>query len=326
MARSSARSRLAFAGRACFAIASLVATTAQTAWAAPPRPSPSPIPPEAREEYDRARAAFQRGDYKACVDALERAQKQSPEPRLFWNSAACEKKLGHYAKAIHYVERYVIASASSLTDAEKKEAAQFLEASRAYVARVTVISNVEGAQVLVDGELVGTTPFSHPIVVDEGDHSVRYVRAGYATFETNEKALGGAELRWAVELVPEKPMSGALPAPHGALAQGESAGPSRVGPIVLGGVGVVAAVVGTAFVLTASSEATVIEKECGTTCPRARWEKYREREITGDVLLVAGSAVVAGAVVWWFLRPNAKRTTGAWIAPGVGGLSFGGAL
>ena len=105
---------------------------------APPTSLAGSFTGEAKQSYEQARALFQKGEYQAALDALERTQRLSPDPRLFWNIAACEKKLGRHAKAIGDVERYLSASASLITDDEKREAQQFLIAARAYVGVVTV--------------------------------------------------------------------------------------------------------------------------------------------------------------------------------------------
>jgi hypothetical protein len=283
-------------------LAGLMASTSASA-APPSKPRSRPVAPEAREDYEAARALFAKGDYKGCVEALERAQKAAPDPLLFWNSAACEKKLGHYAKAINYVERYLVASAGTLSDDEKKEATQFLDASRAFVARVTVSANVDGVQVFVDGDLVGTSPLEKPIVVDEGEHAVRYTRSGYEAIERKERAISGADMRWAVDLAPSK-------AEHG-LARPTTPGkkPSRIGPIVLGIGGVAAAGVGTYFALTTLGEASTIQSECGTTCPPSRWEKYRDEQHVGDVLIAVGGAALVGAIVWWLVTPDTSEAS-----------------
>jgi hypothetical protein len=239
--------------------------------------------------------------------------------------AACEKKLGHNARAMGHVERYLTAGASVLTEDEKRDATQFLTAARAYVATVTVIGSVDGTEVFVDDELVGTTPFTRPILVDQGEHRVRFVRAGYRTSERAERAVAGSDLRWAVELEAERPDAAVRPTPSSS-PPAESptlVSPSRVGPLVLGGVGLAVAAAGGVLVGLTLDEAASIEAECGTTCPPSRWEKYRSLQTTGDVLLAVGAAGVVVAVVWFVLQPTshvAQRR--AWLSPGKGGAGF----
>jgi hypothetical protein len=48
--------------------------------------------------------------------------------------------------------------------------------------RLTVMTTVEGAEVLVDEESVGTTPLAEPIELPPGQHTVRVRRPGYTEF------------------------------------------------------------------------------------------------------------------------------------------------
>ena len=268
---------------------------------------------------DEARALFKKGDYRGALAALERAQATKPDPRLFWNMAACETKLGNHAKARVYVERY-LASASGLTKEERSQATQFLTAAKGFVGTVTVTSNVAGTEIAIDGELAGTTPLSKAIYVDEGRHKVHFARTGYVAVEREEQVPGGSDLRWAVELAPvPPPPRPAAPAP----APPAEPRPTRVGPLVLAGSGLVVAGVGGVLVGISLSHAAALRDDCGTSCAPDRWEKFRTMQATGDVLLVVGAAAAAGAVVWWLLPPRAGRSS-AWIAPTMAGVSAGG--
>ena len=286
----------------------LPATSARIAHAQPQtRPA---LTGDAKAAYDQARALYAKGDYAGSLVALERAQRLSPDPRLFWNMAACEKKLGHHANAMRHVERYLGAAAGVLTDDEKREATQFLTAASAYVGRVTVTSNVEGTQVLVDDDLVGTTPVPKPIVVDQGERRVRFVRSGYTSIERSERVTGGSELHWTIELQPDRastpPSLSDRPRGRDVAPSSPSAGPSRLGPLLVGGGAVVVAGVGAVLVGISLSEASQIEKECGTTCAPSRWEKYRTMQTTGDVLIGVSGAALVTAVVWWILQPRSE--------------------
>ena len=301
------------------------AAFAQRRPAGPPTPSDT-LTGEAKEAFEEARTLFRKGDFTGSLDALERTQKLSPDPRIFWNMAACEKKLGHYARAVGDVDRYLTSGASILTDDEKREAAQFIAAAKAFVGTVNVISNVDGTQVRVDETLLGTTPLAKPIVVDEGEHRVRFVRSGYKTVERTEQAPAGSDLRWAVELAPESEAAASTSTATPPLSSPSihAKAPSRLGPLLLGGAGIAVAGAGAIFVGLTLREASKIETECGTTCPPSRWEKYRTMQTAGDVLLGVGGAALLGSAIWWILQPTGPHEERrAWIAPTIGGVSAG---
>jgi tetratricopeptide (TPR) repeat protein len=293
-------------------VAALLALTVALGLGAPPAWADVPAPAE------EARALFKKGDYKGALAALERAQATKPDPRLFWNMAACETRLGDHAKAMAHVERY-LASASGLTREERNQATQFLTAAKAFVGTVTVTSNVAGTEIAIDGELAGTTPLSKAIYVDEGRHRVRFARTGYVAVEREEQVLAGGDLRWAVELAPEAPPA----PPPAAPAPPEEGRARRLGPLVLGGSGLVVAGVGGVLVGISLGHASTLRDDCGTACAPDRWGKFRTMQIAGDVLLVAGVAASAGAVVWWLLPPRPARAS-AWLAPMIAGVAAGG--
>jgi hypothetical protein len=74
-----------------------------------------------------------------------------------------------------------------------------LTPERAFMA---VDCNVPGAEVLVDGRVVATTPVTSPLPLTEGTHHVMVRRPGFTTYETDVNAVGAgarvrAQLAWA---------------------------------------------------------------------------------------------------------------------------------
>jgi hypothetical protein len=74
------------------------------------------------------------------------------------------------------------------------------QALRARSANLQIRSNVQGAQVRIDGSLVGTTPLP-PQTVSEGVHRIEVTRAGYSSFTIAAAAQGAlgvidANLEW----------------------------------------------------------------------------------------------------------------------------------
>ena len=249
--------------------------------------------------YDEARVLYAKGDYAAALVTLERGQKESPDPLFFWNMAACEKKLGHNAKAIRYVERYLSAAGPVLTSGEKRTATQFLVAASAYVGTVKVTANIEGTDVFVDDVLMGTTPIVKALVVDHGEHTVRFARAGHLTITRIENVTGGSESTWSASLAPL-----ARPEPRDRSVPPSPPPPSRFGPVLVGGSGVI--VLGVGAVLTALSlnKASMLKSECATNCAPAQWDGYPAMQTAGSIMLGVGGAATVTAVVWWVLQPK----------------------
>src|SRR5262245_25502031 len=82
------------------------AAPAPRAAASSPQSLAESLPGEARANYDAGRVLFEDQDYAGALVKFERAFKHTPDPRLLWNMAACEKSLRHYARALELLERY----------------------------------------------------------------------------------------------------------------------------------------------------------------------------------------------------------------------------
>lgn len=63
-------------------------------------------------------------------------------------------------------------------------------------AYMAVDCNVQGAEIVVDGRVVGTTPTASPLPVPEGTHHVTVRRPGFTPYETDVNSIGsGARVR-----------------------------------------------------------------------------------------------------------------------------------
>jgi hypothetical protein len=253
----------------------------------------------AKEAYERARARFRDGDYTHALELLRRAMETSPDPRLFWNMAACEEKLHHYAVAMSLVDKYLAAGGPLLGPAEKKNARQFLEAVAVFVGNVVLSGAPDGTEVFVDGSLIGTAPFAKPIRLDQGQHRVRFMRTGYRDLERAEAVIGGADQHWAIALEPQ-------PSPQAVVAPAPRSPPppprSRLGPLLVGGAGLVVAATGAALVGVSFQKFSDSQSQCAPICSPSQYGPYQSMQVSGYVLLGVGVAALGAGIVWLALR------------------------
>jgi tetratricopeptide (TPR) repeat protein len=72
------------------------------------RPSPAAAgPEEASRQFDRATAAFDRGDYVTAGEAFESAYAADPQPAALWNAARSWHRAGEQARAANLYRRYL---------------------------------------------------------------------------------------------------------------------------------------------------------------------------------------------------------------------------
>lgn len=127
--------------------------------------------PEA-EAKDRARVLFQRGvaayraaRYYEAVDHFLETQRIYPDTQLCFNVARAYENLGNGSAALRYYRDYLRQADRPSDGEEVRERVRKLEQQLAQrgVQQLTVLSQPEGATVLLDGKPVGITPWTGDI-------------------------------------------------------------------------------------------------------------------------------------------------------------------
>ena len=89
-----------------------------------------------------------------------------------------------------------------MTDADRKEAQALLQTLESFTCALTIEVSEPGAEVLVDGAVVGTSPLVKPIVVDLGTRRVVARKKGFR--ESSQTVdTGGREAKVVMKLVIE---------------------------------------------------------------------------------------------------------------------------
>ncbi len=170
----------------------------------------------------------------------------------------------------------------------------------------------------VDGETVQSHLDGTPLLLDPGDHHLRFARPGSPPVERT-LSLNKGEKRRSVVLdfdAPSAPAPAPVPAPIPAttttiLPPPPPATPHRsatrlIGPLAFGGAGVVALGVGTYLLVHASSDVSALESSCSPFCGHDAVDRLRNRALTGDVLLgIGATSLLAGGYLYFFTQPRA---------------------
>ena len=212
------RAATAAALSSCLALGSLPGTAlaqgkpAAPAPAAPTAPAAAPAAPAplaeslrgmARADYAAARILYEDGDYAGALTKLQSAYDASKDPRLLWNMAACEKALRHYVSVLDLLERYASQGSHLISEEERQATAQLVETVQAFVNQLTLEVAPDGADVLVDGAKLGTTPLPGPLRLDMGKRLLRIEKPGYLPHEREVDLPGGKSASLSVQLAPE---------------------------------------------------------------------------------------------------------------------------
>ena len=133
---------------------------------------------EAQAAFDRGNELFRDGDLAGARAEYDRAHTLGREPRILYNVAACDKGLRRYVRAIAALDASLAEGGAALPPdyiALVNDTRAVLEP---FVSTLTVVADETGADVLVDGEVVGVTPLSAPLPIEVGEHTVLLRKAG----------------------------------------------------------------------------------------------------------------------------------------------------
>jgi hypothetical protein len=139
----------------------------------------SQLPEGARKAWDAARQLAESKDYKGARVELHQAYDLSQNPRILYNIGALEKLLTHYARAVDAWERELKEGIGKVSPAELGEAKQAIAIVQAFVTTIDVTANEPDATMWIDDYAVGKTPFSGPVRIDVGKHTLKLSKDGF---------------------------------------------------------------------------------------------------------------------------------------------------
>jgi hypothetical protein len=291
---------------------------------------------DALAEYEGGRALFGEGDFAGALGRFRKAAELSSDPRLLWDMAACEQKLGHIAKMATLIDKYLGTGGALLTEADRRLATRLESSVRGRMCAVMITTTPAGVDVLVDDEPVGKTPLEQPLWVEAGTHRVAFKKAGFKDALATEEVTGGGGSSWTMTLEHEAPPPTPIapaPPPKRVVPALEHPGadakrsPSHVAPLLLIVAGALQIGGGGVLVGLAENKFGQLRGSCSPACNPSSVSPWPTLETVGDVLFVMGGVSLAAGVVWWISLPGAKSGASAlWIAPAPGGAAMGGTL
>lgn len=324
------------AGRAALALGALLFVS--TPELAAQRTSPDPESARARELFERAVQLMETQDWSAALALLDASVRLRPTQVGLYDMGLCLKELGRTGEAIAAFERVLGEFADRGSAARAARARAELDALRAASGTVAVVVPVQGAEVLVDGAVVGTAPLPAPLVLRAGDHVIAARHGGYEPAERRLTIVGGtvtsAELALRPIPAPE-PLPPAPPPPEDPLPPPPPPGPAPVdGGLRPFWFWSAAGLTGAATITTAILAALVVSGDADYRESRVRLASDREEgrrlALFTDVALgVSIVAAVATVLLWartdFDERPSRLEVT-ATAGRGGGSIVLGGAL
>lgn len=265
-----------------------------------PKPQPTKAAlDEARARYQRGIKLYSDGAYESALIEFERAYELAPAYRILYNIAQVSLALTDYPKALEYFRQYLDEGGADVPEPRRQEVQKQLEQLAGRVAQITIKVNVEGAEVALNGRVVGTTPLAAPLVVNSGRHQIEVTKAGMDSDRKSVAVAGTDEIELEFKLVSRT----VLPPPPvpGPRVIGSEPGPSYiwVGWLVTG-VLTAGTVASGIAALAASSRADDLRNTFGTSDDdiSSKADEARTLAIVTDVLI--GASALSGGMTLIF--------------------------
>ena len=163
-------------------------------------------------ELEEAHARFKQGlqlydedSYQAALIEFQRAYDLAPVFRILYNIAQVQYQLQDYAAALRSFEKYLQDGGTRIATARRTEVQKDIDSLRARVGFLSISASVSGAEILVDGVLVGREPLTEPVAVNVGSRRLTSRLDGFVPMTKLVEVEAGDSLSLRLELVEEEP-------------------------------------------------------------------------------------------------------------------------
>ena len=168
---------------------------------------------EAARRFEHAIKLYEDTDYTLALAEFERVYELMPDYRVLYNIGQVSIQLGRYARAYRTLKEYVARGGSELPADRARAVEADLSSLSGKIASVSVDVTPAGAEIWVDGTVVGTAPLAERLVVDVGEHRLEARLGGYVPGSRSITLAGGDRRELSFRLEPEAPKSAQPPTP-----------------------------------------------------------------------------------------------------------------
>ncbi len=181
-------SRLLAPALCAAAIAGSLALLPGTAHAAPPTKQQIE---EAMPHFSKAVELYDENDFANALIEFKRAYEISTDYHVLFNVAQAYYQVQDYAGALDSFRQYLDEGGNNIAKDRRKYCDKEIKKLEGRVAQVTVHVNVDGADILVDDEKVGTSPLDKPLTVSQGRRKISISMTGRTPEEKVVEVAGG---------------------------------------------------------------------------------------------------------------------------------------
>jgi len=272
---------------------------------------------------------YERGDYYGALGKFNAAYDVYPSSKLLFNIGQTKRLLGRPLEALEAYQRF-LDEATNASKEERTDAQSWLDRLQSTLGQLTVLCQIDGSEIAVDGKTVGKSPMVRPVWTTPGRRQVTAVKSGECPMVDYAEVPAGGQTTAVL-----RPLHGPLAADGSKLDLTESlrsktddAGNGwwlgRRWTWVAGGATV--ALTGAAAIVgwTMQSRFDDLKSSCGknsplqTGCSDGDIDSLHTRKLTANVLWgLAGAAAVTTGVLFFVegrpvtVTPVVGSTSGA---------------
>jgi PEGA domain len=198
--------------------------------------SASPEQAQAAERlFQSGTRAFEATEYKRAIEHLAESYRLFPSYRTACGLGQVELHLSRYRDAAEHLDFCLKNFPASDASSTQQRILDGLAEARRRVFALGVRTQVSGAEVRIDGKLVGVTPRTHDFFVEPGNHQVEVSKPGYQPHLGQFFFPSGGQRDWVVTLVPQ-PVQPVNEQPGGGSGYVLATGAALTGVLIAGGV------------------------------------------------------------------------------------------
>ena len=270
---------------------------------------------EAKTHFLKGKALVEEGAYDQAIVELKASYDLKPVAIVLYNIAVCYDEMHRFGKAIDYYARF-LTEGQGESKALLDEVDARVKAIQKFIGQLAVAVDQAGAEVIVDGELIGISPLKK-VSLETGEHDLLVRKTGFEDTKQKFTIVSGERTEIDVKMV-ESEAKGAQkggvvkvvkpPKDQGKKAQegkkpgkGKAGGKKKLSPVPFG---VVMALAGCALVGAIATGALAIGKDgdvgkMSEDDPdfKSTRDEGRTLALTTDVLIGAGAAFALAAIV-----------------------------
>ncbi len=167
---------------------------------------------------NEARVAFQDGvrhyaeqHFAEALESFRRAYRVRPHPSVLVNIANCYLALNQPQQAVTTFERFLNDPTNAATPQQRTAIERGLEEARRQLATIQVRVEPAGAEVFLDGDLVGNSPLRRPLVTGPGPHVLEARGPNGAMLQFQARVNPGGTLTVTLDLANNRSYVGSVP-------------------------------------------------------------------------------------------------------------------